>query len=147
MDWEKKLTELLKEAMKAGDKKRLMAVRSLKAVILTERTKTGKAVTEEQGIQAITTQKKKLLNAKQQFLDAGREEMAADLETEISLCESLLPKQMSEEEVRKLAAEQIDAVGASAPSDMGKVMGPLMKELKGKADGNLVKKVVMELLK
>jgi uncharacterized protein YqeY len=58
-----------------------------------------------------------------------------------------LPEQMSEEEIRKLVKEKIEEMGASGPKDTGKVMGAVMPQLKGKADGNVVNKIVQEELR
>jgi uncharacterized protein YqeY len=57
-----------------------------------------------------------------------------------------LPEQLSEEEIRKLAKEAIQKVGAKEIKDMGKVMAELMPKVKGRADGSLVRKIVKELL-
>ena len=65
---------------------------------------------------------------------------------ELAIIEEYLPKMLSEEEVREVVSKKISAMGASGPQDMGKVMGPIMGMLKGKADGGLVSKVVKEEL-
>jgi len=146
VDYEVKLTEMLKQAMKAGDKKRLMAVRALKSVILVERTKTGKPVEEKDAIQAISSYKKKMANALEQYREANREELVAGAELEIALCDELLPTQLSEAEIEAAVQQQMDEVGATGPQDLGKVMGPVMKKLAGQADGNLVRQIVQRKL-
>jgi uncharacterized protein YqeY len=141
-DFETQLTAMMKEAMKRGDKPRLMALRAVKSVLTTERTKTGKPLTEEQAIAAIGSYRKKMAGALDQYRDAGRDELAVQAEGEIALCDELLPEQMDESEIEALVVKKIEEVGASSMADLGKVMGPIMKDLKGKADGNVVRKIV-----
>ncbi len=77
---------------------------------------------------------------------AGRQDVAAAEEAELAILEAYLPRQMSREEIEAAARAVIARVGASGPRDMGKVMGPLMAELQGRADGKLVSEVVRSLL-
>ena len=144
-DYEAKLSEMLKGAMKSGDKSRLMALRALKSVILVERTKHG-SLEEKDAIAAIASYKKKMSNALEQYREVGRDDLISGAETEIALCDELLPAQLSEADVEKLVDEQIAASGASTPQDLGKVMGPVMKKAAGQADGNLVRQIVMKKL-
>ncbi|MFH0883126.1 MAG: GatB/YqeY domain-containing protein [bacterium] len=145
-DYEAKLSELLKGAMKSGDKRRLMALRALKSLITTERTRKSGPLEEKDAIAALASYKKKMVGALEQYRDAGREELAAGAEVEIALCDELLPAQLSAEKIEKLVDEQIAAVGASSPQDLGKVMGPVMKKVAGQADGNLVREIVTRKL-
>ncbi|HEB84798.1 MAG TPA: GatB/YqeY domain-containing protein [Bacteroidetes bacterium] len=146
MSLEDQLTAKMKEAMKAGDKPRLMGLRALKSALTQERTRHAGPFTEEAALKVIASYRKKMSQAREQYADAGREELAAQADLELALCDEFLPPQLSEEELRRLVEERIAAVGATSPADLGRVMGPLMKELAGRADGNLVRRLVQETL-
>jgi len=82
----------------------------------------------------------------EQFEKGDRADLAESEKKELQLIESYLPEMLSEDEVRDVAREKIDELGAEDMSDMGQVMGALMQELKGKAEGSIVSKVVKEEL-
>jgi len=77
---------------------------------------------------------------------AGREDIVADEREELAILESYLPKQLTREEIEAEVAATIEEVGATGMKDMGRVMGPLMEKLKGRADGKLVSQIVRERL-
>ena len=77
-----------------------------------------------------------------QFTDAGRKELAEKEAKELEILEEYLPAQLSDAEIEKAVDEAIAQSGASGPRDMGKVMGPVMKKLKGQADGGKVQAIV-----
>ncbi len=81
-----------------------------------------------------------------QYNDGGRPELAEKEEKELKLLEVYLPAQMSEEDIKVLVQEAITSTNATSAADIGKVMGALMPKVKGKADGNLVNKIVRESL-
>lgn len=146
VDYEAKLTEMMKEAMKGGDKQRLMALRALKSALTNERTKTGKPLDEKQSIAVFSSYRKKMSGALEQYEEAGRDELAAQAKFEIALCDELLPAQLSEADVEKAVDEQIEAAGATSMADLGKVIGPLMKKFAGQVDGNVVRQIVSKKL-
>ena len=80
------------------------------------------------------------------FRDAGREEAALAEEAELEVVMRYLPEQLGPDEIRALAADAASEVGATGPGDRGKVMGKLMPQLRGKADGTVVNTVVGEVL-
>ena len=75
-----------------------------------------------------------------------RATLAADEKFQADVIEAYLPKMMSEDEIRQAVQNKITEVGASGPQDMGKVMGPMSKELAGKADGKVISSIVKEEL-
>lgn len=101
------------------------------------------ALDDEKAVAVISSEVKKLRDALEQFRAGGRPDLIAQTEAEIAIMSRYLPTQASEDEIRAVVARV--AVGAS-PADFGKVMGAAMKELKGKADGGLVGKMVKEVL-
>jgi hypothetical protein len=103
-------------------------------------------LTEEEVAGVVLSEVKKRKDAAQEFESGGRPELAEKELKEAELLKKYLPEQMSEEEIRKLVIEAVQKVGATSPQEMGKVMGALMPQLKGRADGSMVQKVVQEEL-
>lgn len=137
----------IKEAMKSGDKLRLETLRSIRAGILEfEKSGMDRAMTDEDAVAILTKAAKKRRDAIEQYRAAGRADAAASEEAELAIIQSYLPAQMSRDEIAAVLTEVIAAVGASGPSDVGKVMGAAMKQLKGKADGTLIQAVAKEML-
>eukprot|EP00933_Yihiella_yeosuensis_P036110 TRINITY_DN29818_c0_g1_i1.p1 TRINITY_DN29818_c0_g1~~TRINITY_DN29818_c0_g1_i1.p1 ORF type:complete len:151 (+),score=46.69 TRINITY_DN29818_c0_g1_i1:10-462(+) len=137
----------IKKAMLAKDKQRLDALRAIKsAILLIASEKAGSEVDDEMAIQAMQKLVKQRKDSAAIYKEQGRPEMAEEEEFQANVIEEYLPEMMGEDEVRAAVQEQISAVGASGPQDMGKVMGPLMGKLKGKADGKLISQMVKEEL-
>ncbi len=140
----------LKVAMKSGDKLRLETLRSLRAVLMEkEIEKRGpdfNGLKPEDELAAVSTAAKKRRESIEQFEKGGREDLAQQERSELRVIEEYLPAQMSVEEVKVHVMGVIASAGAEGPKDFGKVMPIVMKELKGKADGRVVREIVKELL-
>lgn len=140
----------MKQAMKDRDTDRLTVLRSLKAKLLEKEISVRKdgegSLGEEEIVDVLMKAAKQRKESIEQFEQGGREELAEAEKKELAIIESYLPTMMGEEEVRALVAKRIEELGASGPQDMGRVMGVLMGELKGKAEGGLVSRVVKEQL-
>ncbi|MFY0683100.1 MAG: GatB/YqeY domain-containing protein [Balneola sp.] len=140
----------LKTAMKAKDKDRLQVLRSLKAKLqekeIAERKDGEATLSEEQSIAVLMKAAKQRKESITQFEEGDRQDLADKEKVELAIIEEYLPKMMSEDEVREFVTKKISDLGASGPQDMGKVMGPIMGALKGKADGGLVSRIVKEEL-
>lgn len=146
MGLKERIGDDIKAAMKAKDKVRLETVRSIKKVIIekesTVRASGQDALTPEQDIEILTQLAKQRKDAITQYTDAGREDLAEKEAAELAIIEEYLPAQLSDEEVEAVVDALIAKTGASSAKDMGKVMGPAMKELKGRADGAKVQAIV-----
>lgn len=142
------LTEDMKAAMKAGPagKVRLDVIRFLKAALKNVEIDKKAPLTDEDILGVISKQVKQLKDSIEEFEKGGRADLVEKAKAEIDVLSGYLPQQMSEAEVRELASQIIAQVGAQGPKDMGKVMGPLVAQTKGRADGKLVNQVVKELL-
>ena len=103
-------------------------------------------LTEGEIIDVISSEVKKRKESVVEYEKGDRKDLAEKEKKEIEILQKYLPEQMSEEEIRKLVKEAIEKTGASNPKDMGKVMGALIPQVKGKADGSLVSKIVKESL-
>jgi uncharacterized protein YqeY len=137
----------IKKAMLAREKRKLEALRAVKAAILLEATKDGSGeVTEEATLAIVQKLVKQRKDASAIFTAQDRADLAADEDFQIEVLSVYLPAQMGEDEVRTVVQDTIAQVGAAGPQDMGKVMGPVMGKLKGKADGKLISALVKECL-
>ncbi len=143
----KLIMDELKASMKSGNKLRTETLRSLRASLLEyEKSGADKEMSEADEIKMLNSAAKKRKDAIAMYKDAGRNELAEKEEQELVIIQEFLPKQLSDEEITEVIQGIISKVSATGPSDMGKVMGPSMKELSGKADGGKVKTIVQNLL-
>lgn len=140
------LNEDMKTAMKAKDKERLKTIRMLKSAVQNEELSKQSELTEEEEIAVLSREKKQRIDSLNEFKEADRNDLVENLEFEINIVDEYLPEQLSEEEVKGIVDQAIEQTGASSMQDMGKVMGTVMPEVKGKADGNLVNKIVKDKL-
>ncbi len=140
----------LKTAMLSKDQDRTMVLRALKAAVLKKeisvRQGGSATLSDEDVLDVIRKEAKQRKDSIEQFDAAGRTDLSDKEKYELGIIEGYLPKQLSEEEIAKIVDEVIAATGATAPSDMGKVMGMLMPKVKGLADGGLVNKIVKSKL-
>ena len=147
MTLKEQLQKDLIESMKSHDEVRTGAIRMIKAAVLKfEVSGEKKVATDEEVLTIIAKEVKQRKDSIEQFKAGGREDLAKVEEGELAILEKYLPAQMSEEEVLAIAKEVVAATGASSKADIGKVMGALMPKVKGKADGQIVNKVVSSLL-
>lgn len=148
MALEQQIQKDIMAAMKAKDQVRLNAVRSIKSAILLAKTAEGAAgeLTDGDIVKLIQKLAKQRKEAAEQYVTAGRQELADNELAEAAILAEYLPKQLSPEEVEARLREIIAEVGASAPSDMGKVMGVATKRLAGLADGRTISGIVKQIL-
>jgi len=147
MNLKDKINQDLKDSMKLGDKIRLSVVRSVRALILEfEKSGNAKELTPEEELKMLTTAAKKRKDSIEQFRNAGRTELADTEEAELKILMNYLPKQMDETEIKNEIIRLASEIGAKNKEDFPKLMPLVMKELKGKADGKLVKSIVENYL-
>jgi uncharacterized protein YqeY len=151
MSLKDRITEEIKAAMKSKDKVRLETVRSIKKTLLEKEVSvrpTGRSeLTEVEEIEVLAQQAKQRRDSIEQYRQAGRNDLAEIEDQELTIIETYLPKQLLEAEIEAVIDEIVLQVGATSPKDMGKVMGPAMQQLKGKADGKKVQDLVKAKLK
>lgn len=134
-------------AMKAKDAEALSALRMLRAAVKNAAIEKRKAeLDDDEVLDVIARELKKLKDSLQDFRSAGREDLAGKTEKEAALLSAFLPEPLPEDEVRRIVKEKISALGASAPGDLGRVMGAVMPAVKGRADGGTVTRLVKEEL-
>jgi len=139
-----KIQNDLKAALKNKNEKELSAIRMLVAAVKNEEiAKRPKALEDADVAAVIKREIKKLKDAVEQFTAGGRDELTAQYETEMKILGRYLPEEISEEEVRRAVRSVVEK---ATDKNFGAVMKAAMAELKGKADGALVSKIVKEEL-
>ncbi len=137
-------------AMKARDEVLLRTLRSLTTAMTNEvvakKRKPDEFLTDEEAMAVLKRASNQRKDSIEQFENAGRPELAAPEKEELAVIESFLPAQMSREEVETIVKVKMAELGISSKSESGKLIGSLMKDLKGQADGGVVKEVVDALL-
>lgn len=139
----------IKAAMLAKQPDKLLALRDIKKLILEEETKPGRSsaeLTSDEEMRILQKSVKQRKDSAEIFEKQGRADLLEKEKVQIAVIEAYLPKQLSEEELKTKVQEIIVRVGASAPSDMGKVMGVASKELAGIAEGKAISALVKALL-
>lgn len=141
----------LQEAMKTKDKVRLRALRSLRAALSNKEIEqrgegTEGGLSEQDALAVVRKQVNQREDSIEQYEEAGREDLVEKEQEEIEVLEEYLPSELSDEELAEHLEAIIDEVGATSMADMGPVMGRAMDELRGRADGNRVRKMVQERL-
>jgi uncharacterized protein YqeY len=135
------------DAMRSGDKEKRDTLRLLLAAIKqVEIDQQKDDLTDEEVLAVLDKQAKQRRESIADYEAAGREDLVHEEKAQLDLIETYLPAQMSREEIAALAENVIAEVGAEGPQDTGKVMGRLMPQVKGKADGRLVNEIVRDLL-
>jgi len=138
--------EKMKDAMRAKDSVRVTVLRGLMAAFINELVTLGKTpqdtLEDEQTLVVITRASKQRKDAIDQFTKGGREDLADDEKAELVILEEFLPELMSDEEIEKIVLAKKAELGVTDKSQMGQLMGQIMAELKGKADGQKVKEAV-----
>lgn len=128
-------------AMKAGEKDRASALR----LVLSELQKAAKDGDGDE-LAVLRRERKRRIEAAEQFEAAGREDLAVPERNEAELIASYLPAELSDDELRKLVTDAVAATGASGPADIGQVMRCAMEAGGGRADGKRVNALVREAL-
>ena len=138
----------IKEAMKAKDKVRLETLRNIKKVFLEAKTAPGAndTLTDEAATKIMQKLVKQGKDSATLYTEQGRADLAEAELAQVAVIETYLPKQMSAEELEAALKAIITEVGAEGPKDLGKVMGAATKKLAGLAEGRAISAKVKELL-
>lgn len=140
------LKEAMKDAMRAKDSVRLGVIRGLIAAAMNEAVVKGKGpdgvLTDEEMLAVVTRAAKQRKDSIEQFEKGGRADLAEPEKAELAIIMTMLPAQMSTEEIVAAAKAKAAELGVTDKTGANKLMGALMKDLKGRTDGNAVKAVV-----
>lgn len=146
MSLQDRLADDLKRAMKARDAFRVSVVRMVRTAVKNAEIEKRRPLTDDEIIGVLQRERKLRRESLQAAQQAGRTDLAAEAQRELAILEEYLPEELSDEELRRMAQEAIQEVGASGKSDMGKVMAVLMPKVRGRADGGRVSEWVRQLL-
>ena len=137
------------EALKAKDETRLLVLRGLATAFTNELVASNRTPQDEledqQSLAVIKREAKKRKDSIEQFEKGNRNDLAESEKKELVILDAFLPQMMGLEEIKKISEAKKSELGVTDKSGMGKLIGAIMKETAGKADGNDVKKVVEEL--
>jgi uncharacterized protein YqeY len=146
-----RITQDVKDAMKAGDKARLSTLRLITAAIKDREIGVGGQAPIEVGDTEVVAILQKMVKQRRESVDtyekAGRTDLADQEKAEITVIEHYLPKQMDEAGVKAAVAALVAELGAAGPKDMGRVMGALKERFAGQMDFGKASGVLKELLK
>ncbi len=146
MTIQEQIKDEMKEAMKNKDQVKLSVTRGLISAFVNEMVASGKTpqtpIEDVDALKVITRAAKQRKDSIVQFEKGGRPELAQGEKLELAILETYLPTLMSEEEIKKVVEAKKAELNVVEKKDMGKLMSTVMQELKGKADGALVKSVV-----
>lgn len=140
------IKEGIKEAMKAHDSVRLETLRGISTAVTNELVTKGKTpqdtLADEDVLVVITRLAKQRKDSISQFKAGGRDDLVGEEEAQLAVLETYLPKMMSREDIEPIVRAKMTELGVTDKSKMGQLVGALMKDLKGRADGADVKAVV-----
>ena len=146
MTLKERLTEEMKQAMKAKEKGRLSAIRMVRAAIRDKEIEKRNELDDGGVLEVIANQIKKRKDAIELARQAGRDDLVESETAEVAVLEAYLPAQLTETEIEALAVQVIEEIGATSRQDMGKVMGKLIPQVRGQADNALVSQIVRNKL-
>jgi len=133
-------------AWRAGDVRRRDTLRLLIAALDYARIAAGHELNDDEAVATLQREARQRRDSIEQYSAGGRDDLVRAEQAELDIITSYLPATLSEGELAELTRAMILEVGASGPSDLGKVMGPLMKRVAGRADGGQVNALVREML-
>lgn len=136
----------MRAGMKAGDAQRVSTLRMVMAAAHNRQIELGHELTDAEVVEVLDRQVKQRRESVELYRGGGRDDLADAEEAEITILREFLPEPLTDAEVEQLVREAVAATGASSPADMGKVMGALVPQTKGRADGKLVSDLVRRLL-
>jgi uncharacterized protein YqeY len=142
-----KLTEDMKNSMRAGDADRTGMIRLLMSSLKNEQIKVGHELSDEEALKVLQRESKQRKDAAELYRGAGRDDLLAKEEYELTVVAEYLPTVLTEDETRALVDKVVAEMGGTVTmQQMGQVIGAVVKEAAGAADGGLVSKLVRERL-
>jgi|TARA_B110000116_G_scaffold251168_1_gene246057 uncharacterized protein YqeY len=147
MTLQEKLQQDLKDSMRSGDTARRDVIRFLRSAIHNQEIASQGELDDEGVIAVLSKQALQRRDSIELFKEGNRLDLVEKEEVQLVIICEYLPTQLTEEEISVLVHAAVEATGATGPKDMGKVMGQLMPDVKGKADGRSVSRIVQELLR
>ena len=141
-----RLEAAVRDAMRARDTRRTTTLRMALAAAHNQKIARGRELTDEEVVEVLGREVKQRRESIAIYRDTGHDDRAAEEEAEAAILAEFLPEQMTDPEIETLVRAAIDETGATGPADLGKVMGRLAPQTKGRADGRRVSEIVRGLL-
>ncbi len=142
----KKIDDNIIQALKNGEKEKLTVLRGLKSELKYKQIDKGDDLTKDDIIAVLSSAAKKRRESIEQYNNADRKDLADKEASELKIIEQYLPAQLDETKLRQIVADAIEETGADSPQKIGLIMKVVMPKIKGRADGKMVNKLVLELL-
>jgi len=135
-------------AMKARDTDTLSTLRMLKTALMEEKTRKAKdaSLSSDEEVAVLQRYAKKRRETIDEMNKLGRADLVAKEEAEIAVTRRYLPEEVDEAALREIVRAAVASTGATSPKEMGKVVGAVMAQVKGRAEGGVVAKLVKEAL-
>ena len=146
MTLQQRVESAMRDAMRARDERRTQTLRMAMSAAHNKQIELGRALSDEDYADILARQVKQRRESIELFRSGGRAAMADDEEAEAAILTEFLPEQMDAAEVDQIVRAAISETGASSPADMGKVMGRVVPQTKGRADSKAVSELVRQLL-
>jgi uncharacterized protein YqeY len=146
MTLQDRIETAMRDSMRARDERRTQTLRMAMSAAHNREIELGRSLADEDYLEILGKQVKQRRESIEAFRDGGREAMAANEEAEASILAEFLPEPLSAEELEALVRAAIAETGASSPADLGKVMGQIVPQTKGRADGKALSDLVRRLL-
>ena len=141
-----RLEAAMRDSMRARDERRTTTLRMALSAAHNQRIARGRELTDDEVVDVVGREVKQRRESIEVYRGAGRDDRAAEEEAEVAILAEFLPEQLTDDEITALARAAIGESGASGPADTGKVMGRVVPQTKGRADGRRVSEIVRGLL-
>lgn len=146
MTLKEQLNEELRAALRSGDDTRKTTIRLLLSAVHNAEIQAGKQLDDAGILGVVTREVKQRRESIEEYRKGNRPDLVAKEEAEMAVLSTYMPPQMSTAEIEEAARQVIEQVGARGPADKGKVMPVIMGQLRGKADGSEINRIVTDLL-
>lgn len=146
MTLQDRIESAMRDAMRARDERRTSTLRLAMAAAHNKRIELGRPLTDEDTVDVLSRQVKQRRESIEQFRAGGREAMAQAEEAEAAILAEFMPQQLSADELEGMVRDAIVETGAATPADMGRVMGRVVSQTRGRADGKLVSDIARRQL-
>jgi uncharacterized protein YqeY len=147
MTMKTRLNDDMKQAMREKNVLKRDVIRYLRSEVRNQEIRDQKELDDAGVIQVLSRQAQQRRDSIEAYRDADRQDLVEKEEGELSVILSYLPQQMTQKEITDLVQQVVAEVGASGPADMGKVMGAIMPQVRGKAEGREVNAIVQQTLR
>jgi len=146
MTLQERIESAMRDGMRARDERRTQTLRMAMAAVHNRQIELGRALTDEDYIEVLGRQLKQRRESVEAYRAGGREAMADNEEAEAAILGEFMPERLTEDEVERIVRDAIAETGAASPADLGKVMGRVVPQTKGRADGKAISELVKRLL-